>query len=115
MLWSSCSGRKCAAAIRVWSTSSGSRPAPPEAAFRASIPTRMSNVKGDYLSLAQNPKVQATLKNLGNNVPTPEAVKFSDFVVKINRKEKQQPRVILITDQHSLIERSRPSMNLEHP
>ena len=30
--------------------------------------------------------------------PTPEVVLFSDFVIKINRREKEQTRVMLITD-----------------
>ena len=34
----------------------------------------------------------------GQNSPLPETVVFSDFVVKINRKEKEQTRVILLTN-----------------
>jgi hypothetical protein len=34
----------------------------------------------------------------GDNVPSPEVVMFSDFVLKINRKEKEQTRVILVTN-----------------
>lgn len=35
---------------------------------------------------------------MGNNQPNPEKVAFSDFVIKINRKGKEQTRTILITD-----------------
>jgi serum/glucocorticoid-regulated kinase 2 len=38
------------------------------------------------------------LNKHGKNTPLPEIVKFSDFVVKINKKEKEQTRALLITD-----------------
>jgi serum/glucocorticoid-regulated kinase 2 len=38
------------------------------------------------------------LRAMGNNQPNPEKVAFSDFVIKINRKGKEQTRTILITD-----------------
>ena len=34
----------------------------------------------------------------GTNTPAPEQVKFSDFVIKINRRGKEQTRVMLITN-----------------
>lgn len=54
--------------------------------------------KGDRLSLAGNSSVQKMLAKLGNNKPSPEVVSFSDFVIKINKREKEQTRVMLITD-----------------
>jgi len=54
--------------------------------------------KGDRLSLAGNSSVQKMLQKLGNNKPNPEVVSFSDFVIKINKREKEQTRVMLITD-----------------
>lgn len=38
------------------------------------------------------------LVDTGQNSPLPETVVFSDFVIKINRKEKEQTRVILLTN-----------------
>lgn len=37
---------------------------------------------------------------IGVNVPQPEMVAFSDFVIKINRRAKEQTRVLLITDKY---------------
>jgi hypothetical protein len=54
--------------------------------------------KGDRLSLAGNSSVQKMLSKLGNNKPSAEVVSFSDFVIKINKREKEQTRVMLITD-----------------
>lgn len=57
-----------------------------------------SEEKGDHLCLAGNHSVQKMLNKHGKNTPLPEIVKFSDFVIKINRKEKEQTRVMLITN-----------------
>lgn len=52
----------------------------------------------DHLFLAQKEQVLKMLGKLGNNKPKPEHVVFSDYVIKINRREKEQTRVLLITD-----------------
>jgi serum/glucocorticoid-regulated kinase 2 len=57
-----------------------------------------SEEKGDHLCLAGNHSVQKMLNKHGKNTPLPEIVKFSDFVVKINKKGKEQTRVMLITN-----------------
>lgn len=54
--------------------------------------------KLDHLCLAGNSAVQKMLQKEGQNSPLPETVVFSDFVIKINRKEKEQTRVILLTN-----------------
>jgi len=54
--------------------------------------------KGDHLCLAGNHSVQKMLNKHGQNTPLPEIVKFSDFVMKINKREKEQTRVLLITN-----------------
>jgi len=54
--------------------------------------------KGDHLCLSGSHPVQKMLSKNGDNDPLPEVVHFSDFVIKINRREKEQTRVILITD-----------------
>lgn len=51
--------------------------------------------KGDHLCLAGHSVVQKMLKAAGSY---PETVQFSDFAIKINRKEVEQTRVLLITD-----------------
>jgi hypothetical protein len=58
----------------------------------------MAEEKGDHLCLAGNHSVQKMLNKHGKNTPLPEIVKFSDFVVKINKKGKEQTRVMLITN-----------------
>jgi len=58
----------------------------------------MTEEKGDHLCLAGNHSVQKMLNKHGKNTPLPEIVKFSDFVVKINKKGKEQTRVMLITN-----------------
>jgi hypothetical protein len=40
---------------------------------------------------------------IGVNTPTPEAVSFSDFVIKINKRHKEQTRVMLITNRYHII------------
>jgi len=54
--------------------------------------------KGDRLSLNGNSAVQKMLQKNALSGKTPEAVTFSDFVIKINRREKEQTRVMLITN-----------------
>jgi len=54
--------------------------------------------ENDHLTLASNAVVQKMLNKVGVNSPIPERVLFSDFVSKINRKDKTQQRVLLITD-----------------
>jgi len=51
--------------------------------------------KADRLSLASNADVAKMLKKNGQGT---ESVVFSDFVIKINKREKEQTRVILITN-----------------
>jgi len=51
--------------------------------------------KADRLSLASNADVAKMLKKNGQGT---ETVVFSDFVIKINKREKEQTRVILITN-----------------
>jgi len=64
----------------------------------ASASAAAGSEKGDHLCLASNPAVQKMLQKEGHNSPLPEVVVFSDFVTKINRKEKEQTRVLLLTD-----------------
>jgi len=54
--------------------------------------------KGDHLCLGGNHSVNRMLQKFGRNSPMPERVVFSDFVIKINRRDKEQTRVMLITD-----------------
>jgi len=60
--------------------------------------TSTGEEKGDHLCLAGNHSVQKMLNKHGQNTPLPEIVKFSDFVMKINKREKEQTRVLLITN-----------------
>jgi len=64
----------------------------------ASVAKAVGDEKGDRLSLAGQAAVLKMLAKLGKNTPTPESVSFSDYVIKINRKEKEQTRVMLITN-----------------
>ena len=52
----------------------------------------------DTLKLSGNNNVQKMLAKNGDNQPSPEQVQFSDFLVKINKKGKEQTRALLITD-----------------
>ena len=52
----------------------------------------------DHLLLKDNSAVLKMLSKMGENTPLPEVVIFSDIVVKINKKEKEQQRALLITD-----------------
>jgi serum/glucocorticoid-regulated kinase 2 len=55
----------------------------------------MADEKNDHLVLSGNSNVRSMLQKVGIGQ---ESVVFSEFVVKINRKEKEQTRVMLITD-----------------
>lgn len=53
----------------------------------------------DHLGLAQNANIQKVLaKYAAKGEPVTEKVCFSEYVTKINRKDKKQTRVMLITD-----------------
>uniref|UniRef100_A0A6A7G348 non-specific serine/threonine protein kinase n=1 Tax=Hirondellea gigas TaxID=1518452 RepID=A0A6A7G348_9CRUS len=52
----------------------------------------------DTLRLAKNGNVRRMLTKNGQNFPKPEVVYFSDLLLKINRKDKEQSRVIMVTD-----------------
>ena len=49
----------------------------------------MAEEKNDHLCLAGNHAVQKMLNKWGKNTPSPEVVQFSDFVIKINYREKE--------------------------
>jgi serum/glucocorticoid-regulated kinase 2 len=59
---------------------------------------KTANDKGDHLCLSGNHSVRNMLLKYGKNKPNPEKVVFSDFVIKINRRDKEQTRVMLVTD-----------------
>jgi serum/glucocorticoid-regulated kinase 2 len=52
---------------------------------------------GDYVGAEKSPIISKMLAKHGQNVPDKEVIHFCDFVVKINRKKKEQQRVMLIT------------------
>jgi len=52
----------------------------------------------DLLHLASNSQCKRMLGKLGENWPQPELVKLSQRLIKINRKGREQQRVMLITD-----------------
>lgn len=52
----------------------------------------------DTLKLADNKAALKMLAKHGENEPIPERVCFSDLLVKINRRNKEQNRALLITD-----------------
>lgn len=54
--------------------------------------------KDDSLSLSSNAAVAKLLSKQGNNNPNKEVVWYSDFVIKINKRDKEQTRVLLVTD-----------------
>eukprot|EP00455_Lapot_gusevi_P042692 TRINITY_DN509_c0_g1_i2.p1 TRINITY_DN509_c0_g1~~TRINITY_DN509_c0_g1_i2.p1 ORF type:complete len:541 (+),score=170.49 TRINITY_DN509_c0_g1_i2:57-1679(+) len=58
----------------------------------------MASVQCDYLNLANNRDVERMLQRNGQRVPKPEDVVLSCDVTKINRKDKEQLRTLLITD-----------------
>jgi len=58
----------------------------------------MADSMADSLGLSSNASCDKMLKKLGENWPDPEVVKLSLSLIKINRKGKEQNRVMLITD-----------------
>lgn len=63
----------------------------------AAVPAHpMASSVGDNLSLAANASVQKILQETKST--TEEKVLFSDMVTKINRKDKAQERVLLLTN-----------------
>ncbi|GBG33972.1 Protein kinase, putative [Hondaea fermentalgiana] len=52
----------------------------------------------DYLAVSQNTNVRKLLDKSAKSTGTEEQVFFSDFLVKINPRDKPQERVLLITD-----------------
>lgn len=69
-------------------------PSAPAAASASAAP----DANYDRLALANNKEVLKLLQKEGNNTPNPEVVRFSEIVVKINRREKEQTRVLIITN-----------------
>ena len=57
----------------------------------------MSEERLDFLGLEGNGAVRSMLFKLGQNTPQLEQIVFSDHVTKINRRDKEQIRVLLIT------------------
>ena len=57
----------------------------------------MSEERFDYLGLEGNGAVRSMIFKLGANHPSLEQIVFSDLVTKINRREKEQTRAMLIT------------------
>lgn len=57
--------------------------------------------QNDHLGLIDNPKLhKLLLKQIGKKSIVPvETVEFSDYVIKINKRDKEQTRVLLITNQ----------------
>lgn len=58
----------------------------------------MSERSNDHLCLQGNRQIQKMLEKFSPN--SQETVQFSDFITKINRKDKEQTRVFLLTDTH---------------
>lgn len=71
--------------------------AAPGSSSSATPATVSDDEKMDHLCLAGNSAVQKMLQKEGQNSPLPESIVFSDFVIKINRKDKEQTRVLLLT------------------
>ena len=57
----------------------------------------MAEERLDFLGLEGNGAVRSMLFKLGQNAPGLEQIVFSDSVTKINRRDKEQVRVLLIT------------------
>ncbi|ETO30837.1 Protein kinase domain containing protein [Reticulomyxa filosa] len=58
----------------------------------------MAKIVDDQLLLAKNPQCMKMLEKTGHNFPLPEKVLFSDNVIKVNKRDKEQERVLLVTD-----------------
>lgn len=52
----------------------------------------------DLLYLGQNALCKKMLSKMGDNYPSPERVILSVKLIKINKKEKEQSRILLLTD-----------------
>ena len=57
----------------------------------------MSDDDMDYLKLASHPAVIKVLQTRGNNFPEAESLELSRMVTKINRKGKEQDRILIIS------------------
>jgi len=58
----------------------------------------MALMSDDLLGLSKNANCQKMLSKMGDNFPEHEQVMFSGKLVKINKRGKEQDRVLLITD-----------------
>lgn len=52
----------------------------------------------DYLQLKSNPQIKQMLIKHGDSWPKPETIQYSVAISKVNRKEKKQNRIFLLTD-----------------
>eukprot|EP01084_Bolivina_argentea_P301483 520140_1 len=57
----------------------------------------LSSTSQDHLGLRNDKNIKKLLKKVGENYPLPETVELSSKLIKINRKEKEQTRVLLLT------------------
>lgn len=57
-----------------------------------------SMVANDALVLSKNDECVRMLLKMGDNYPEPEQIQLSEQVIKINSKQKEQKRVLLVTD-----------------
>lgn len=57
-----------------------------------------SNNNRDYLKLRNDKNVKKMLKKVGDNYPNPEIIELSTKLLKINRKGKEQQRVLMLTN-----------------
>mmetsp|Transcript_32937 Transcript_32937/g.53283 ORF Transcript_32937/g.53283 Transcript_32937/m.53283 type:complete len:531 (+) Transcript_32937:127-1719(+) len=58
----------------------------------------MSSEQMDFLKLKNEPKILKVLQTKGHNFPKKEELILSEIVTKINRKNKEQQRVMVITN-----------------
>ena len=52
----------------------------------------------DKLNLSHNRSCQKMLSTMGDNIPEKEYVLLSTKIIKINKRGKEQTRVLLLTD-----------------
>jgi len=52
----------------------------------------------DQLEMKTNPRCSKMLKSIGENIPNKEVIVYSNQLIKINRKGKEQLRTLLITN-----------------
>lgn len=57
-----------------------------------------NDVGYDMLNLSNNSSCQKMLHKQGSSFPEPECVRYSEKLIKINRKGKEQERALLVTD-----------------